>query len=481
MKAFGYIRVSTEEQGQEERFSLPHQKEHIIQECNERGYELVHIYDDVESGKSTKKRKGFQDMLKKLEGIQIIIVHELDRFSRNIIDTLLTIEEFGKQGVKFLSIHDAIDTSDENGELQLHIIAVFAQYFRKQLSRKVLGGMTTRANQGGYNTKAPLGYDLIDKVLNINEQEAPIVQKIYQYYLDNMGIRAIAEELNSLGYRSKPTKNFPGGAPFQAFPVRVILKNAVYTGASTWKGIVVENTHPAIISEQMYHTVQQRIIKKSEMGGRAQASDFLLSGVIKCGHCGQVMTGNKNNGRFSKTKGRAPVYRRYVCNNYQKNGGCKYIWGHCEDIDKSVLDCIEALIPREEAPDYLSSTPIAFDPHLLEKEHKNLSNSLTNELPHRYDKQIQLFEKGLIDEEKLKIAFDRLKAEETEINKKLQEIETQLSLSPEAKTELRKAQLANFYEIFDSGDIAKRKAWIQTKIKEIRYYDKGNMQIDFYI
>ena len=154
-------------------------------------WELASVCRDTESGKSTKKRKGFTQALKLIETADVLIVHEMDRLSRNLIDTLLIADQLHKLGKKFVSIHDSIDSSSEQGELQMHILAVFAHYFRKQLGKKVHGGMSTKAKAGGWNSKPPYGYSLVDKQLVINEDESWIVKKIYEMYLANHGMRAM--------------------------------------------------------------------------------------------------------------------------------------------------------------------------------------------------------------------------------------------------------------------------------------------------
>ncbi|MDA8212131.1 MAG: recombinase family protein [Clostridia bacterium] len=484
MRGFGYIRVSTEEQAQDDRYSISTQTNKIKSHFKKNGIVLVDTFIDDVSGKGTAKRDEFQEMLKRLDEVDLVAVTEVDRYARNMLDSLNTVDQIIKRGKSFIAIEDNLEitaTSSENDELNFHVKSMFAHYFSKQLARKVKNNMLEKASKGGYNTKAPLGYNLAEKKLVVNENEATIVKKIFDYYLQNMGIRAIAEELNRLGYRSKPTKNFPAGAPFQAFPVRKILKNRVYIGITSWGGIIKKDTHEPIISEELFNEVQKRIERKGEMGGRAQSSDFLLSGILKCGHCGQSMVGNKNKGRYSKTKDRAPIYRRYICNNYQKNGGCSFVWGHCADVEKTVLDYIESEVPREEASKYLNQTPMAFDPEKLKKERDSIRHALEEEMPTRYDRQIQLYEKGRIDDEKLDIAFSRLKKEEEDLKKKLQELESKLTLTPEALEEMRKARLATFYSVFDKDDIAQRKAWVQNNIKEIRYFDIDTIEVISYI
>lgn len=487
MKAIGYIRVSTEEQGQEERFSLPHQEQHIRKFCKEKGWELTEIFQDTESGKSTRKRTGFKKAMESMQYADILIVHELDRLSRNLLDTLTIINELNSSQKKFVSIHDNIDSSRPEGELQLHILAVFAQYFRSQLSRKVYGSMLTRAETGLWNTKPPLGYSIKEGKLAINPDEEWIVKKIFDMYLENNGFRSIAEELNSLGIRTKRN------ALWSTFPIKNILCNQAYTGNSIWnktkradtkeikrpedEWVVVEDTHEPIIDKETFQAVQERMKVKKSMGGRSQSSNYLLSGLLKCGHCGSPMIGNTYKGRFAKKKGLAPTYHKYVCSGYHKQGICHYVFCHREQVEINVLEDIKKIIGTPDQAKSLQRKK-KLDKSGIEAEHKKLTSELAS-TQLRFQRQLEAFEAGVIDLPELKKAKERVKGQEESIKKELSLIEVKLSSLDEA--EMLRRGMSNFYEVMSSKDIPQIKAWLQQKIKQITYYDNGSIKIDYII
>jgi len=485
MKAIGYIRVSTEEQGQDERFSLPHQRDHIRQECKARGWELLAVFEDTESGKSTKKRKGFKSAMEAVQTADILVVHELDRLSRNMIDTLIIVDDLNKQGKKFVSIHDNIDSSSEQGELQLHILAVFAHYFRKQLGRKVYGSMLTRAEAGLYNTKPPFGYKLQDKKLVINPDEVWIVKRIFELYLENVGFRGIAEELNRLRVRTRQ------GALWSSFPIKRMLMNQVYIGNTVWnktkrndtkeikrpeeEWVVVENTHEPIIDRETFKLVQERIKRKAEIGGRAQASPYLLAGLIKCGHCGSPMVGNTNKGRYAKKNGEAPVYRRYICSGYHKQGICKYVFCHKEAVEEKVLSYIKAFVGTPQEAKLLQRKK-KVDMAYLTGEQKRLTNEL-DKVKKRFQRQLEAFEADIIDLAELKKAKDRVREQETAIKKELARIESKLSSID--RDEITRRRMSDFYDVFNSKDIQAQKVWLQRNIEKIVFNDMDNIKIYF--
>jgi len=467
MNAIGYVRVSTSEQGEEERFSLPHQREHILQECKARGWQLVNIYEDVESGKSTRRRSGYKQALEAMQTADILIVHELDRFSRNMRDTIIAVDDLGRMGKKFVSIHDGFDTSNDQGELQFHVLAMFAHYFRKQLGRKVHGAMATRAESGLWNTKPPIGYDLVDGRLIPND-EAWIVKKIFQLYLvENMGFRGIAEHFNSTGIKTKQ------GELWNTFPLKRILSNQAYIGHSVWnktkrndtkevsrpsdEWIITENTHEPIIDENTFYLTHDRLKVKSAMGGREQQSSYLLAGIITCGHCGKPMTGNTNYGRLKKD-GKRKIYQRYVCAGYSKQGICHYVFRHKEDIEATILEWVEKIVgTKKQAQKRLGKTDNSREIIHLKKE--------LSELTVKFDRQFKAYEAGVITLDKLKQVQENLKTQEKDIKKRL------AGFKQVSKSETERIFLSDYY------DTLNKKVWLQQKIKVTVFDNKVDIDV----
>ncbi len=338
-RTLAIVRVSTADQAREERYSIPHQRSHITEECRRRGLELVHFFEFVQKGGRVLSDRSREkaEVLKFIKdySIHYVIVHELDRLARSMLDTLLFVDQLDKMGVSFISIHDGFDTSTAQGQLQMHILAAFAEYFRKQLASKVVGGMVERAKQGRHMGRRPLGYRIGPGGLEVDEDEAKIVKMIYTMYLDqNLGLRAIADHLNGMGLKGIK------GDLWSHNTIRDILENEVYTGTFTWSEIRVENNHPPIIGRETWEKVQIRRRRKKDLGGRSQNSFYLLSGLLRCGVCGQGTLV----GRYVR-KGKYR-YRYYTCNNYASRGttmcSAKYI--RADWIENRVMEDIRELI-----------------------------------------------------------------------------------------------------------------------------------------
>jgi len=477
-RAIAIVRVSTAEQATEDRYSIPHQRTHIAQECKARNLDLVHFFEFVQSGakvlSGTSKERASVIKFITDYGISVVIVHELDRLARSMLDTLLFVDELDKLGVAFISIHDGFDTTTAQGQLQMHILSAFSEYFRKQLASKVIGGMIERAKQGKHMCRRPLGYDIGPNGFVINEEEARMVRMIFSMYLEqNLGLRAIAEHLNSMGLKSLR------GNTWAHVSVKEIIKNEVYTGTFTWDIIRVENNHPPIIDPETWKKVQERRVRKGDISGRAQNSFYLLSGLLRCGVCkSATMIGRY--ARKKKAKGGFWEYRYYVCNNYSTRGlgTCNQLYIKADELEALVLNDIQELathgvpvVGREEIPSNIG----------LLKEELVFKHKEMDKLKLMTLRAAEAYERGDYDldffsERKASIAEQR-----ESLGKDIDRIKAQIEgqVTPEeiaARTEQRQKIAA---ALLEETDPVKAKALLQTIIDHIEVVSVDDITIAY--
>ena len=469
-RALAIVRVSTAEQAHEERYSIPHQRTHITEECRCRGLDLVHFCEFVQSGakvlsSSSKERAEVLQYIRDY-AINVVIVHELDRLARSMLDTLLFVADLDKLGVSFVSIHDGFDTTTPQGQLQMSILAAFSEYFRKQLASKVLGGMVERAKQGKHMGRRPLGYQISQAGYTVDEEEAKIIRMIYTMYTDqNAGLRGVAAHLNSMGVKSQR------GNPWSHVSVREIVENEVYTGTFTWGDIRVENNHPAIIEKTAWDFAQARRKRKAELGGRAQNGVFLLSGLVRCGACsGATMVGR------TARKGKY-IYRYYSCNNYASKGTCSAGYCRCDKVEKAVIEDIQEFIQSGAAqvshvvPADLSLIKEQIE--LSRKEHTSLGMMLT--------RAAEAYEKGLYDLEwyamrKRKIELDRRNIE-AEIDRLEKEASGRLSPRELNRRVKERVKMAKIF--LKEKDVLKAKARLQEFIDAVEIKSENDLIIRY--
>src|ERR671913_1009582 len=160
IRAALYERVSSEEQV--EGYSLDAQDRAGRLYCEAHGWEIANVYRD--EGRSARtddltKRPEFQRMLADAETgmIDVVVVHKLDRFARNLRVTLETLERLERSGVGFVSISEQMDFTTPIGKVILATLAAFAQYYSDNLATEVRKGKGERKKQGLYNGLLPFG------------------------------------------------------------------------------------------------------------------------------------------------------------------------------------------------------------------------------------------------------------------------------------------------------------------------------------
>lgn len=246
-KAKIYIRVSTEDQARE-GYSLKAQKKHLVAFVNEKGYELVEVYEDAGfSGKNTD-RPALQQLLldAKERTYDVLVTLSPDRLSRNIIDQAIIREILDKNGVQLKFLTLPVDTTTPEGDLITNIIGSVSQYERRLISRRVKIGMRQKAQQGGFNgMSAPYGYDIINGELKINEEEAEVVRRIFKMHRVGMTLESITNLLNEFGITTKR------GGGWSKKQVWRILHSTIVKGYLHWDGITARGIHSAIIEEDL--------------------------------------------------------------------------------------------------------------------------------------------------------------------------------------------------------------------------------------
>lgn len=355
MKALGVARVSTQEQAAGDRFSIPHQRQRIAEYVARQGWDLVDVVEYVRSGGSNSR--DLAQILERVrrDGIGVVVVNELDRLARDMISTLLFLEDLQRAGCRFVSVSDDLDLTTPDGELKMMVLSVFAHYFRRQLARKVKGGLAERARGGRYHGgRPPYGYRAEAGRLVPEPGEAEVVRHIFRWYVEEgLGSRAIAHRLNAQGIPS------PGGlALWDATAVRQLLRRPAYAGDLVHGAIelsrdrlgrthrrrrpdplVIRGAHPALVDRDTFERAQALLRARGAASGRRTDSPYLLSGLVYCGLCGRPMTPVRAPRRAT----------RYVCRRYQGGGGCTA--SHARPVDAVEAAVVTAWLAAAGTPE----------------------------------------------------------------------------------------------------------------------------------
>lgn len=344
--AVGYCRYSSNAQREE---SIAAQKRAIGSYCAISGYEIVEWYCDEAVSGTTDKRPEFQRLISDIENhkVKTLIVHKLDRFSRNKKDTFNYMDLCEDCGVKLISVSEPIGNSPAD-KMMVTVLSGINEYYSLNLSGEVMKGMKENAykceSTGG---PPPLGYDMVNKKLVINEKEAEAVRLIYEMCAEGYGYGKIIDRLNLLGYRTKK------GNKFAKNSLCDLITNEKYKGvyvfnkrSSKAKRDKKRNNHkykpdeeiiripggcPAIVSEELWNKANsvRKVTGKFKSNAKRQ---YLLTGMLVCGECGAKMHGNLR----TSTKGHK--YMTYRCNNRINQHSCSKKEIRTEIVDDFVLD-----------------------------------------------------------------------------------------------------------------------------------------------
>ena len=247
--------------------------------------EIVAEYVDRAISGTSDKRPQFQQMIADSAAgkWEHILVYKLDRFARNRYDSAIYKKKLRDQGVTVLSATEAISDTPE-GIIMEALLEGMDEYYSAELARKMHRGLQESFSKGKFiNPCAPYGYTVVNHALTIDDTRAEIAAEIFRRYAAGERFRDILAWLHGAGIRNG------AGNEWSASNLSTMLRNRLYIGEYRRSGMEGVNTVPAIVSEEVFEVVQNRL-DESAKRKREGRSDFnyLLSGVLFC-KCGKRM------------------------------------------------------------------------------------------------------------------------------------------------------------------------------------------------
>jgi site-specific DNA recombinase len=264
-----YTRKSSEE-GLDQSFnSLDAQREaceaYIASQAHEGWCVIPKAFDDGGFSGGNVERPALTRLLNlvRSDAVDVILVYKLDRLSRSLADFVRLIELFDQHNVSFVSITQSFNTSTSMGRLTLNVLLSFAQFEREVTGERIRDKIAASKKKGMWmGGRVPLGYDLVERELHINQSEAVTVRHIFDRYLALGCVRKLKAELDTDGYRSKPRPTehkVQGEKPFSRGVLYSLLKNPLYLGKVHHDGKLYKANHPAIVDTETWQTVQAKL------------------------------------------------------------------------------------------------------------------------------------------------------------------------------------------------------------------------------
>ena len=315
IRVAAYCRVSTEQEEQENSFR--NQVEYYTRYISEHpDYELAGIYaDEGISGTNTKKREEFKRMIADCEAhkIDMIITKSISRFARNTQDCLENYRKLKSLGVTIIFEKENINSANTTGELLLTILSSLAQDESRNISENTKWGIRSKFKKGiPHNTTSRfMGFDKDSEGrLVVNEEEAPLVRRIFREFLEGSTCNTIALRLNNEGvpgvsgeprWRKETIENmlrnekYKGDCLLQKFYTEDYLTKKMVKNLGQVAQYYVTDSHEAIISKEEWAAVQQELdrIEKYKVDHHLKnyghaGEKYPFSSKIVCGYCGHV-------------------------------------------------------------------------------------------------------------------------------------------------------------------------------------------------
>jgi site-specific DNA recombinase len=288
-----YTRKSSEE-GLDQTFnSLDAQREaceaYIRSQAHE-GWKLVKTaYDDGGFSGGTLERPALQRLLADLGRglVDVIVVYKIDRLTRSLADFARIVETLDRQGASFVSITQQFNTTTSMGRLTLNVLLSFAQFEREVTGERIRDKIAASKRKGMWmGGNLPLGYDVKDRQLVVNEAKAKTVRYLFQRYVELGTVAALQIDLKRCGIVSKVWTSSSGkrrgGLGYSRGALYYLLRNTIYIGRIAHRGASYAGQHPGIVPQDLWDRVQVLLTENRQGGSRTAASSesCLLSGLL---------------------------------------------------------------------------------------------------------------------------------------------------------------------------------------------------------
>ena len=446
IRVAAYCRVSTKKEEQEK--SLENQQKYFTEIINKNpGWHFHGIYSDEESGTSTKKRKGFLQMIADAQEYKfdLVLTKEISRFARNVQDSIQYTAQLKKLGIEVRFLTDNINSFDSDHELRFNLMSSIYQDESRRTSQRVRWGHQRQMENGVVFGVSVYGYHLEKGKLTVNEGEARIIRLIFSLYLDEgMGVHQIVKNLENRGVPS-PT----GSSAWKNASVLRMLKNEKYMGTLKQKKqitidyktherkinkgeeefIIIENNHEPIISPEIWHNVQKEIAnRKTKILNKTNHSNrYWLSGKIQCEGCNSTYKRKK-----ISSKGKYH-YTLWICAKSSKEGkekinaaglavGCNNKAIHESILQESLMAVLKNIITNKaELIDSIMATLLEVLSNLDDDtaEISRIENDIRRS-ESRLSKLVELFLDGGIDREHYDLHSNNIMKQITALQGELQ-------------------------------------------------------------
>ncbi len=441
VRAALYIRVSGEEQ-KIKGLSLEAQQERLEAYAKERGWLITGVYIDAAktARKNMHKRAEFQRMMEavKRDEVDVLLFCRLDRWFRSVADYYKVMEILEAHNCNWVTSDEEYNTSTANGRLYINVKLSIAQNeadiggerIEVVFDSKIAHGTVVSGN-------CPFGYQVsTDKRLEINQEQADIVQDAFSHYESTVSQRGTIRYI-----REKY------GVNWCDVTFRRMLHEKLYTGVYDRGGRVNDNFCPPIITAEQFEHVQE--LTKRNARSSPSGKVYIFTSIVKCAECNHNLVGY-----LSRT------YYYYRCNQHFQRGRCSHNRSVREDY---IEDWLFAHLAEE-----LERCKLDWEVKAAKKKKCSLSGTDKAAIKHKLKKLKELYVNDLIDIEECKKDYQVYTAALNQLPEAVDE-------KPPDFSAVESILNNNFKEIYDTLTREEKRTLWRSAIKEIRIGSENNI------
>ena len=343
------------------RYSSHNQREVSIEqqiaECTKHaaalGLRIVGTYEDRAISGKTDNRPRFQQMMRDAEKgkFQAVVAWKSNRIGRNMLQAMVNEAKLDDYGVKvFYAEEDFDDTAA--GRFALRNMMNVNQFYSENMAEDITRGLYDNANKCMANGRQPLGYKRgADGKVMLDEPAAAVVREIFTRVAAGDLFVDIARDLNAKGIKTSK------GAAWNKGSFQSICQNERYKGIYIYGNVRIVDGIPRIVSDELWYRVQEAMrMKKNPVGTRHRvgAEDYLLTGKLRCGHCGSYMTG------VSGTSRNGELHYYYTCQKRRTEHACSKKNVRRDVIEPAIAQAIKMYCLTDDIIEWMADQTVQY-------------------------------------------------------------------------------------------------------------------------
>lgn len=312
-----YCRVSSDERLDQSFNSIDAQKEaghaFIKSQSHEGWIAVADDYDDGGFSGGNMDRPALKRLMTDIEAgkVDIVVVYKIDRLSRSLADFARMVDVFDRHRVSFSAVTQQINSATSMGRLMLNVLLSFAQFEREVTGERIRDKIAASKAKGMWmGGPVPLGYDVRDRLLVINDVEADLVRRIFDDFATMRSATLMVKAYSGEGLKTK------GGKSFTKQTIYKMLHNRMYLGEILHKGQSFPGQHQPIVTQRQWDAVHALIASDSTERRRdtldRQQEPVLLRGLLF------TPDGERLVPNYTLKKGK--TYRYYTSVKYRRLG-----------------------------------------------------------------------------------------------------------------------------------------------------------------